>query len=124
MIYPHWSRVPKRVWNWANFTPKEIACRHCGEVLIHSESMDLLQRIRTRFGHPLSLSSAYRCPIHNAMVGGAPLSMHKFGRAFDIMLKTYPKSTLINAALAEGVGGIGKNYRTFVHVDTGRRREW
>jgi len=74
---------------------------------------------------PFQINSAYRCPIHNARIGGAPLSMHKFGRAFDIALTDHvDREKLIKCALQVGAGGIGENYKTFVHVDTGRRRSW
>jgi len=87
--------------------------------------MDLLQRIRDTISRPLLLSSAYRCPIHNAMVGGAPMSWHKAGRAFDIRLTPgIDKTVLIAIAIEVGAGGIGHKYRSFVHVDTGTRRDF
>lgn len=124
MRFPHHSRVPMRDWRWEHFMPAELACRHCGEVLIHEDSLDTLQDLRYALDRPMHLSSAYRCPIHNAMVGGAPLSMHKFGRAFDVQLRGLDKQRLIDLADSVGFDGIGVNYRTFVHVDTGRRRRW
>lgn len=107
---------------WPNFSPKEIACRHCGEVLIDTDFMDTLQRQRSLSG-PIHLSSVYRCSTHNALVGGAPLSMHKFGRAGDQTLRGSDRSAKVNQATAAGFSGIGL-YRTFVHADTGRKRSW
>ncbi|HKJ74552.1 MAG TPA: D-Ala-D-Ala carboxypeptidase family metallohydrolase [Alphaproteobacteria bacterium] len=123
--YRHWKKVPLRWFRarWPNFHPREIACRHCGEVVIDVASMDTLQRQRTQTGEPIVVNSAYRCPIHNAMVGGAPLSMHKFGRAFDQALRGRDRGTLEAIALHHGFTGIGR-YRTFLHTDTGRRRTW
>lgn len=72
----------------------------------------------------MSLSSAYRCPIHNALEGGAPLSMHKFGRAFDVRLQGHQKARLIAHARAVGFTGFGINYRSFLHIDTGSKRSW
>ena len=85
--------------------------------------MDALQRMRDEVG-PLRIFSAYRCPVHNAFVGGAPLSQHKLGRAFDVALGSYDKDSLIAAARQAGFTGFGVNYRTFIHVDTGPRRSW
>ena len=68
------------LWRWPNFTPKEIACRHCGELSINEDFLDKLQRQRSGVGRPIVVSSVYRCPIWNAFVGGAPLSTHKLGR--------------------------------------------
>ena len=32
----------------------------------------------------MSISSGYRCPKHNAKIGGAKASMHREGKAIDI----------------------------------------
>ena len=110
------------MWHWPNFSRAEVACRHCGEVLIHEPSMDALQQLRNSLG-PIRLTSAYRCPVHNALVGGAPLSQHKFGRAFDIILD-YDKDEIHRLAEQAGFTGFGLHYKTFIHVDTGPRRTW
>lgn len=106
-----------------NFLISEVACRHCGKLLVNDHALDLLQRLREEVG-PLFIHSAYRCPVHNALVGGAPLSQHKFGRAFDIGLRDYSKITLHYAAKEVGFTGFGLNYKTFIHVDTGPKRSW
>lgn len=117
---------------WPNFAPAEVACRGCaGECgrdrfAIVPEALDLLQVLRDRIGESLRLNSAYRCPFHNAFVGGAPLSRHKVGDAFDISVAgrgaTW-RARLLAGASAVGFTGIGF-YRTFLHVDTGPRRQW
>ena len=61
---------------WPNFTPKEIACKCCGEIAVDEESMDALQRLRDRWGEPLVINSGHRCFKHNMEVGGAPVSQH------------------------------------------------
>ena len=38
---------------WPNFTPKEIACKCCGEIVVDEASMDALQRLRYMWGEPL-----------------------------------------------------------------------
>jgi uncharacterized protein YcbK (DUF882 family) len=111
------------LWIWKNFTPYEIACRHCGEVKINEYFLGALQRNRDLLGSPLSVSSVYRCPIWNAMVGGAPLSTHKLGRAADQSGKNTDAKHTYELALEAGFTGFGF-YRTFTHTDTGRARIW
>ena len=42
-----------------------------------------LDEVRRRLGHPLEISSGYRCPALNVAVGGAPSSQHTQGLAAD-----------------------------------------
>ncbi len=42
-----------------------------------------LEQVQALLGHPLEISSAYRCPELNAIVGGAPTSQHVLGEAAD-----------------------------------------
>jgi zinc D-Ala-D-Ala carboxypeptidase len=42
-----------------------------------------LDRVRLLLGHPLEISSGYRCPDLNAAVGGVPKSQHAQGLAVD-----------------------------------------
>lgn len=44
----------------------------------------LLQPLRDRTGHPIIVSSGYRCLALNMMVGGAKTSLHTKGYAADI----------------------------------------
>lgn len=110
-------------WTWPHFTPREIACRGTGEIVVVPELLDRLEALRDKLG-PLAINCAYRSPLHNARVGGAPLSEHKFGRAADIALHGHNKADLIAAARAVGFSGLGVNYATFLHVDIGPRRQW
>lgn len=93
-------------------------------------ALDRLQAMRDLLGRPLTVTSASRCPLHNARVGGAPLSQHRAtmllpSTAFDIVIGALPRGLLVEAAEAAGFGGIGMTYRSFVHVDDrGRRARW
>src|SRR3990172_8979611 len=42
-----------------------------------------LEEVQRRLGHPIEISSSYRCAALNAAVGGAPASVHVQGRAAD-----------------------------------------
>tara|TARA_R110002110_G_scaffold401408_1_gene618237 strand:+ start:686 stop:1057 length:372 start_codon:yes stop_codon:yes gene_type:complete len=123
VLYRHWRAIPAAIWHWPNFAPAEIACRGTGELLVVPDALDALQRLRDAVG-PIQLNSAYRSALHNARVGGAPLSRHKFGQAFDISLRNHSKRDLLDAARTAGFTGFGLNYRAFLHVDIGPERTW
>lgn len=46
--------------------------------------LNVLQPLRDAWGNPLVLSSGYRCPEVNKIVGGVPNSQHMLGEAADI----------------------------------------
>lgn len=122
MLYAHWSQV--KDWPYTHFTPKELASRGDGSLLVDHDAISRLEAMREIIGRPMVINSAYRDPLHNARVGGSPMSMHKQGRAFDISLRGHIKRELIDAAKAVGFTGLGVRYKTFIHVDTGRVRTW
>lgn len=72
-----------------HFGPDELTCRCCGRGLdlINPRLLDLLEQLRWNIGGlPLVLSCAYRCPAHNAEVGGVMGSQHVLGNAADVLL--------------------------------------
>lgn len=79
---------------------------------------------------PFEVISAYRSPKTNAMLaaksgGVAKKSKHMLGKAIDIRLPGIELSNLRKAALAMKRGGVGYYPSSnFVHVDTGRVRQW
>ena len=113
----HWREVRLCDWPWEHFKPQELASRGDGSVCTVLDAGDLLERLRALIGKPLIITSGYRDPIHNARVGGAPLSRHKAGDAFDIQLGSLNRFELVDAAAEVGFTGMGK-YQTFLHVDT------
>jgi zinc D-Ala-D-Ala carboxypeptidase len=123
-LYEHYSEIPKGVWRWPNFKPREIACRGTGEIMLDFDALDKLQDFRITVGVPFTPNSAYRSISHNKAVGGSPKSMHLYGRAFDIPIKAGLTREKIKRAAAEvGFTGIG-DYANFVHIDTGTPRYW
>lgn len=108
-----------------NFAVNEFACNGsgcCSEVLIDSELVNILQKIRTHFGKKVTLSSAYRCPTHNKRSKGTTGSQHTKGKAADITVEGVKPAEVAKYAESIGVKGIGL-YETakdgfFVHVDT------
>ncbi|MBU6297513.1 MAG: hypothetical protein KGJ79_15395 [Alphaproteobacteria bacterium] len=110
------------LWNaarWPHFMPREIACRCCGEIAVWPEALDALEALRVAVAAPLVITSGHRCALHNARVGGAPLSLHK-RLAFDVALKGHDPARLAMAARAAGFSGFGFG-QTFLHLDTRAR---
>ena len=74
--------------------------------------------------------SGYRSPKTNAMLharskGVASNSQHTQGKAIDVRVEGVELANLRRAALAVGAGGVGYYpVSNFVHVDTGRVRQW
>ena len=118
----HYTEVKK--WRWPNFSPKEIACKGDGLIVVDEKALDCLQAMRNNIGVPLVLNSAYRSEAYNKSVGGAPKSQHLLGRAFDIRITpNVTREEIKYHAKEAGFTGIG-DYDTFVHVDIGPVRYW
>jgi uncharacterized protein YcbK (DUF882 family) len=81
-------------------------------------------------GGEIEIISAYRSPRTNAQLraasrGVAERSLHLEGRAIDIRLAGSSTARLRDAAVALGEGGVGYYPKSdFVHLDTGRARQW
>ena len=119
VLIPSASSPP---WRWRDFSPDELACRCCGERYVDPDFMDRLQAARDRVGRPFHIHSAHRCTLHNARVGGAPLSQH-LKLAVDIGLAGHNRHGLHAALREAGFRGFGF-YQTFIHADLGRARSW
>ena len=114
-------------WPWPNFLPRELACRcggrFCGGEYWHdARFLDVLQRLRDALGAPVRITSAHRCGLWNAHVGGAPRSEHKTIAA-DIGLAGHEPARLFSAARDAGFGSFGL-YRSFIHADLRPGRRW
>ena len=108
-----------------NFRASEFLCKGagcCTQGQIDEKLVEILQKIRTHFGKPVHISSAYRCPAWNKQVGGVNNSYHCSGQAADIKVEDTAPAEVAKFAESMGVKGIGL-YETdadghFVHVDT------
>ena len=111
-----------------NFSKSEFTCK-CGNCEMPQDVLDnikivaeQLQIVRNKLNKPIKINSAYRCPEHNALVGGAKNSQHKLGLAADIVVKGMSPNGVfgfINKLMALGMiklGGLGQ-YNTFTHFD-------
>ena len=113
-----------------NFSKSEFNCK-CGcempnEVLDNIKLLAIqLQTIREYVGQPIKINSAYRCELHNSIIGGVKTSQHILGKASDITINTFTpdevvdviENLLVNEMLGSFyIGGLGR-YNTFTHLD-------
>ena len=113
----------------ANFKVREIKCKDRSDViLIAPELVTVLQKIRTHFARPITITSAYRTPPHNKRENGEPFSQHLYGTAADIVVPGVAPAKV--AAYAETLlpnrGGIGiYTKKGFTHVDVrAKKSRW
>ena len=126
------------------FKEKEFACRCCGELPplaranVRALVDEVLDPVREKLGKAIVVNSGYRCPRHNAAVGGVRNSQHLRGEAADIRicgitdlrnqgntdLRNQGNTDLRNQGIAELVEAIKEHgvfdqlivYPGFVHV--------
>lgn len=72
-----------------------------------------LELLRAALGRPIPIVSGYRCPVHNARVGGAKDSQHVYAAAADIPAQL----CTLDAARRVGFTGVGTHGPWAVHVD-------
>lgn len=82
-----------------------------------------LQVIRDFYNLPITITSGYRTPAHNAKVGGHPRSYHIRGMAADIVIRGVTPRQL-QKDFANWSGGMGC-YDTFTHLDIQKtKKKW
>lgn len=117
----HYSEVPATAWFWPHFTPKELACRATGRLVIDAAFLDRLEALRAAVGHPLIITSGYRTPEHNRQVSTTgDDGPHTQGQAADVAIDGAQAWALVQHAMALGFTGIGVNQKgvgRYVHVD-------
>jgi len=96
----------------------ECPCNHCdGANQYISEQLIMdLEKTRQDYGDPIHVESGYRCPQHNAEVGGKENSSHLAGLAADIM------PSLLNVDELDKLYDIC--YNNFNNIGDGRRRKF
>lgn len=106
------------------FSVKELECKcGCGDSGMDSAFMEKLDGLRESLGEPIKLSSAYRCPKHNAAVAktgsGGP---HTTRRAVDIVASGAKALKIVSIAVRMGFTGVGLKQHgphesRFIHLD-------
>ena len=71
-----------------------------GEVRANLQRLasELLDPLRDAVGEPLQVTSGYRCPRLNKLIGGAPASAHMSGRAADLVWRGHAPAELERVA--------------------------
>lgn len=120
-----------------HFFRAEFNCREGGPCPLYMDPhlkqlADLfLEDLREEFG-ACSVNSGHRWAFYNAKIGGASQSFHVYedrreDPAADVVFdQGTPAQWAARAreiANRVGLGGVG-SYATFVHIDTGPRRDW
>lgn len=102
-----------------NFIRKEFDCRcsRCQTTKHDPELSSKLQILRDYTGKEVIPTSGYRCPEHNAEVGGGTLSYHMDGMACDFIIFDMSVSEICKICEAIGFNGIGMYDDGYVHVD-------
>lgn len=105
------------------FVLEEFKCK-CGEcsgypaggmstVLLHK-----LDELREMLGHPIIVSSGYRCSVWNRKNSGVDNSTHTLGLAADVWSDYATTEKLLELAEKVGFDGIGYYPEEgFIHVD-------
>ena len=95
------------------FRENEARCKECRlaqpakqlpygiEENLNALAEEVLEPVRERLGKPIVVNSGFRCPVHNAAVGGVANSQHTKGEAADITCDD-------NKRLAEIIEQLGK----------------
>jgi hypothetical protein len=105
-------------WLSPHFKAAEFACKHCGQAYVTRDLVSGLERYRRAAGST-PIISGYRCPVHNARVGGASASQHLHGTAADVS----PRLTVAQVKAFGVFSGIGfdKSSGNVRHVDVRHR---
>ncbi len=77
----------------------------------------LLQPLRNRYGKPIRVTSGYRCPELNKLVGGSPNSQHMRGEAADCVVED--PEELLSMLIRDGIPfdqAIWYRKKNFVHL--------
>jgi len=101
------------------FRRAEFACKcGCGFAAVDAELLDVLTGLRETYDKPIKITSACRCPAHNAKVGGASSSMHTRGMAADIVVEGFSPAKIEQYLLGKYPGKYGiAASTTFTHID-------
>ena len=108
------------------FRKEEFRCKCCGQLPceenIEALVANVLDPAREQLGMPIVVNSGYRCPKHNAEVGGVPRSQHMDCEAADVRpiengkLKIENLQRLARIIVENGRFDQLILYPTFIHV--------
>jgi len=98
-----------------HFDKKEFQCPCCGKVIIKQKLIDKLEAIRNNINIPVIITSGYRCPKYNALIGGYRNSPHLTGDGADCKSSLSPIDFALKAEMFKEIRiGI---YPKHTHID-------
>ena len=89
-----------------------------------ADFMERLEQLRVAFDKPMTVTSAFRCPNHNAQVSSTGLTgPHVTGKSVDIAVSGHDAFDLLALAFLHNFTGLGISQRgphnkRFIHLDT------
>ncbi len=108
----------------AHFSTAELQCHcGCGKALMDAKFLAKIEDLRTAYGKPMAVTSAYRCPAHNTAVSHTGANgPHTTGGAIDIKICGAAAYELLLLAMQLGFSGLGISQRgdmesRFIHID-------
>lgn len=121
----HFDQVDRATWPWLNFSPREMADRVTGALIVSRGFMDRLQAIRWAFGGSLIVNSGYRTPAHNARVSRGKTGRtgpHTTGHAVDLRVWGGAYIKVFSLAEQLGMTGFGAHQKgpiggRYLHLD-------
>lgn len=115
-----------------HFKVREFHCRDGSDpIFVDTELVEILEKIRTHFNKPVTITSAFRTAAHNATVAkAAKYSQHLYGKAADIQVQGISVEQVYAYAdkLLAGRGGVGiyppglGRANGWVHVDVRKEK--
>ena len=101
-----------------HFKAREFQCKDKTKgLLVATELLDVLEKIRNHFNAPVIINSGYRTPSWNTKVGGTPNSYHCKGMAADIVVKGHSNQEVAKYANSIMEQGGVIRYTNFTHID-------
>ena len=110
-----------------HFKLSEFACPCCNLVMLHPKLLGKLVELRKIVERPVYITSGYRCPRYNQIIGGVVNSYHCIGLAVDIKVKDINLIELLGCAEEIDFTGIGfYEKKNFLHLDVRptKRTRW
>lgn len=127
--WPNYGVVDPANWPWSFFTPKEMACRATGQLMVSPLFMDDIQLVRDKTGVAMPVTSGYRTPDHNKAVSSTDSleGPHPDAQAIDVHVIFEGAYEIVSAATAQRFAGIGLRQHgetkgRFLHLDTWYKR--
>lgn len=109
---------------WPNFSPEKLRCQHTGldnpNEVAFTRLMDKIQMIRTWYGKPMYVTSAYRSPQHPIEARKSKPGQHTIA-AIDFSVPTEDRHMIVKKMFEEDFTGIGWSLNgkggVFIHGD-------